>query len=382
MKRRGKATREQLKRHNRRLILRAIYEDLADNRAALALETGLAKPTVSEIVADLIDKGLIEEGGHGSSTTSGGKRPRLLNFVPTARQVIGVSIDPNEIVGCLTNCDGYIVAQHHIRVDDAPGAPLLTLLGYAINALIAQIDAPLLCISVGVPGIVNHVKGIVKSSPVLGWYDLALGDYLSARYRVPAYVGNNTELAARAQIAYNNLEDSENLVTVLVNHVIEVGIAFDSSVFHHGSAINTLCLSSGAPQQVEFLRWNHIAARAAELQAQHPGSLLPDASLTYLHIRHAARQGDAAALTLLNEIAAVLAEIYAWIIGLMRPDEITLAGSISDLGQVLIGEIRRRVADLLPVEAVEPVQLTLAQTKNLSVMGAVANALQNELGIL
>ena len=47
-----KATRKHVKRHNRQLVMRAIYEAKADNRAALAQETGLTKPTVSNIVSD------------------------------------------------------------------------------------------------------------------------------------------------------------------------------------------------------------------------------------------------------------------------------------------------------------------------------------------
>ena len=78
-----KATREQLKRHNRQLLLRAVYYDLADNRAALAQMTGLAKPTVSDLIAELMEEGLLEEGGLGESTDIGGKRPTLIKFVPT-----------------------------------------------------------------------------------------------------------------------------------------------------------------------------------------------------------------------------------------------------------------------------------------------------------
>ena len=37
-----KATHGQLRQHNRELLLRAVYNGVADNRAALAMETGLA----------------------------------------------------------------------------------------------------------------------------------------------------------------------------------------------------------------------------------------------------------------------------------------------------------------------------------------------------
>jgi DNA-binding IclR family transcriptional regulator len=67
-----KATHEQLKRHNRQLLLRTVYWEGISNRAALAQATGLAKPTVSDLISELIEDGLLVEGGHGESTDSGG----------------------------------------------------------------------------------------------------------------------------------------------------------------------------------------------------------------------------------------------------------------------------------------------------------------------
>lgn len=383
MKRNGKATRTQLKRHNQRLILRAIYSEQADNRAALASETRLAKPTVSDIVSDLIDRGFIEEGGRGNSTTSGGKRPRLLKFVPAARQVIGVSLTRNQIEGCLANLDGAIIAKHYITPEEHPDIPLLTQLEYLINALIAQLDAPLLCISVGVSGIVNNIKGVVISSRVLDWVNVPLSDYLNEIYDVPIYVSNNTELATRAQVAYHNdTYQEQNLVTVLINHSIEIGVAYGTQVFHHGSDIEGLQLSSG--KSVLNLSWGAIKARAETLKNEHPDSLLadPDVKFTYLYLRYAINQGDKIAGQLVDEIADLLAEMYAWIIGLMRPDKITLAGSLSHIGDPLLNAVRDCTIKLVPAHVLNEVEFTFAQHTNLSTVGAVASALQKELGIL
>ena len=103
-----KATRSQVRQYNQQLVLRLVYSGQADNRAALAQKSGLTKPAVSNLVADLIDEGLLEEGGYGDSTESGGKRPRLLKFVSEARQAIGVSINYDRFIGMLTNLDGQV----------------------------------------------------------------------------------------------------------------------------------------------------------------------------------------------------------------------------------------------------------------------------------
>lgn len=388
MKRR-KATRQQLKQHNAQLILRAIYEEDGISRAALAQETGLAKPTVSDIVSTLMDDGYVVEGERGSSTTSGGKRPRLLQFVAAARQIIAVSVSTERIIGCLAHLDGTLIAQHHVDLDPSLDAfddvPVLTKLQYAINALMTQCDAPLLCLSVGVPGIVDEDRGLVVSSPMLNWHQLALGEHLQTLYNVPVYIANNTELAARARMAYATDDDTLNVVMVLVNHTIEIGAAFNGDLYHHGGEIAQLPLAD-THKTVASLGWQAIEQRAQALVQAMPDSMvstmLHDHTLTYLDIRHAANHDDAVACLLLDEIASALAHIYAWIIGLMRPDEIALAGSLTDLGSALTTQTRQHLRHLTSEALLQQTTLTLAQQPHLSMVGAVAYALHEELGIL
>src|SRR5688500_14922437 len=133
----GKATKSQVRLHNRQLVLRAVYNGLASNRAALAQETGLTKPTISDLVAELMEEGLLVEEGLGESSTIGGKRPILLRFVPDARQVIGVSINGTLIRGMLTNLDGRIIAEHYTEIPQHED--LSQVLIETINGLVAQL---------------------------------------------------------------------------------------------------------------------------------------------------------------------------------------------------------------------------------------------------
>ncbi len=370
-----KATKRQVKRHNQQLVLRAIYEALADNRAALAQETGLTKPTISTIVSDLIDRGLVQEGGRGDSTSSGGKRPRLLNFVPHAQQLIAISVDSNEILGCLAYLDGFVVARHHIALQ--ANDDVFQMLNFAINALIAQKDAPLLCVSIGVPGLVDEVEGIVKSSPSLGWRDKALASLLNDMYDVPILVGNNTEFATRARLV--SMEEPDSLVTLFVSDTIEIGSTLNGENYQYGGDIAVLQVPNGNISQLE---WHHVRQRIKLLVAQQPESMLNVDNLTYLHIKQALYFEDVVAQQLLTELAETLGHIYAWILALMRPSQISLAGRMSLIGEALIDAIQGQLTEIFPERAINGLQLTLAQDDDLTLQGAIANALHKELGVV
>jgi hypothetical protein len=92
-----------------------------------------ANKPASDLVAELMGEGLLEESGCGKSTDSGGKRPRLLRFV---RQVIGVSIGEYRVLAILCNLDGKVIAEHHADLEDNSDADIITIVE-VINGLTA-----------------------------------------------------------------------------------------------------------------------------------------------------------------------------------------------------------------------------------------------------
>lgn len=376
-----KATREQIRQHNRQLLLRAVYTGLADNRAALAAETGLAKPTVSDLIGELIGEGLLVESGRGESTEIGGKRPTLIKFVPNARQVIGVSLDNGRAFGVLSNLAGQVVAQHYDELGSAQGDEAAEVLTDVINGLVAQLDAPLLCIGVGVPGVVDAAAGVIADSPPLGWTNYPLVERLTRHYNVPVYTGSSAELSALAQYAFglDSDDDSTRLVTVLVTNSVEVGMTLEGTGYHQGGDISALS-EGGNARLDELLGWSAVQKRAAALRTAD--SLLPHSGLTYMHIHFAAVNGDAAACQLCDELSTHLARIMAWIVGLLRPDHVSLAGPIVNLGEGFLRDVVAKTETLLWAKVVAPVDFSLAYSGNLSAIGAAALALHRELDIL
>lgn len=378
-----KATREQIRQHNRQLLLRAVYTGLADNRAALAAETGLAKPTVSDLIGELIGEGLLVESGRGESTDSGGKRPTLIKFVPNARQVIGVSLDNGRAFAVLSNLAGQIIAQHYDELEDAQGEAAAEILSDVINGLVAQLDAPLLCIGVGVPGGVDVAAGTVVDSSPLGWVNYALADHLAGLYRVPVYTGSSAELTALAQYAFGLSSDdnSSKLVTVLITNSIEVGITLDGTAYHQGGDISSLSDISTARLD-HLLGWDAVRDRVDELRDQYPETTLPQDNLTYMHIHYGAVNGDRAALALCDELSTYLAQIMAWIVGLLRPQHVSLAGPIVNLGEDFLAQVVTKVEMRLGQSVSHTITFSLAYSGNLSAIGAAALALHSELDIL
>lgn len=378
-----KATREQLQNHNRQLILRLVHGGRAASRAALAVKSGLTKPTVGKLVNQLIDEGYLVEGGYGSSSDAGGKRPRIVEFQPGARQVIGLDVNPRRVRGVLTDLNGHITTRHLIPIQ--PDAPLLPLVTDAINGLTAQLTAPLLGVGVGIPAVLDD-DGNLRYVPNRNWKMLEgahLRPHLQETLRVPVHMANTTELAARAHYVFRYGGQSSRHLTIYVNNTVGVAGVLGPGIATLGSDIGRVRLHTPHGEQPveDVLAWDSIAERIAALCADHPDSLLGGGPPSYLRIQWAAARQDAAAVRLFDELAEHLARVIQWGWVLLRPHTVVIAGDIAYLGPTLLDKTLAQIQQWLPAELLETARFELDDTENLVAIGAAAHVIQQELGL-
>src|SRR5487761_1351078 len=95
MRERGRWTVRDLRRDNRSVLLSSLFFEQPRSRQDLSEETGLSPASVSNVVRELIDDGIVVEAG---SVDSDGGRPRvLLQMDPGYGYVIGVDIGETRV---------------------------------------------------------------------------------------------------------------------------------------------------------------------------------------------------------------------------------------------------------------------------------------------
>src|ERR1035438_9890487 len=92
---RKRSTVRDLRRDNRSVLLSSLYFDQPRSRHDLSEATGLSPASVSNVVRELIDEGIVAEAG---SVDSDGGRPRiLLQINPDYGYVIGVDVGETRV---------------------------------------------------------------------------------------------------------------------------------------------------------------------------------------------------------------------------------------------------------------------------------------------
>jgi predicted NBD/HSP70 family sugar kinase len=391
----GKATHRQTREHNHRLVLRAVYEFGPISRAEVARSTGLTRTTVSDVVTDLLEDGIVEEVGRGPS--SGGKAPIMLSIVGDARQVIGLDLGEAVFSGALVNLHGEVRRVVELPVDGRNGDDALALVYRLVDELLADATAGPLGIGVGTPGLVDARTGTILWAVNLDWQNLPLGGLLSERYGLPTTVANDSQAAALAEYTFGGDGPRQaNLITIKIGRGVGAGLVLNGTVFQgdgfgageigHVTVVDdgAACRCGGFGCLETVASSGAIATRAATLAAElgTPLSAMRQADLTFEAVLAAYQAGDRAARTAALEAARYVGQAVAGLIGALNIGRIVLDGPVTAFGDDWLGAVRdeaaRRAFGLLGRDT-EIVVGRLAP--NVVVLGASALLIARELGL-
>ncbi|MCT4785139.1 ROK family transcriptional regulator [Exiguobacterium aestuarii] len=207
-----------MRSYNRALILRLIRLHQPVSRVELAKKTSLTKPTISNIVNELKEEGLINERELGVS--SGGRRPIMLELAASDRFVIGIDATQRKLHGVVTNIHGELLdeAWHDERFDtneefiDAIVALYITLNDRTTGDVIG--------LGVSVHGMVEAGDGVVLFAPRFHLHDIPLKRELETRLGQHVFVENDVRTLALGELYFGEAIGIEEFFYVYAGYGI------------------------------------------------------------------------------------------------------------------------------------------------------------------
>ncbi len=392
-----KATQQQTKTHNSRLVLKAIYDQRQISRADISRLTSLTRTTVSDLVTELQGKGLVEEIGYGQSR--GGRSPILLSVIDDARHLIGIDLENDELRGAVVNLRNEIISSASQPLHSREGDEALMLLYELVDKLIATTDKPLLGIGVGTPGLVDPSNKVVLRAVNLNWRGMPLGDLLQERYDLPVYVANDSQLAALAQYMFGANKYDSDLIVVKVGTGIGAGLILGGRLFHgdgfgageigHISVVengqqcrcgNLGCLETVASTPALIKRVHALAQSVPGLVSN---SLAGSADeLTLDSVQEAFESGHPAAMQAVLEEGRYLGIAAANLVGTLNVHRIVFLSPLARFGTPLLDVIRQEMLRRVLPTLAQDTEIELIDLRpEMVILGASALLMSHELGL-
>lgn len=362
---------------NRNLVLDYLRRSGPCSRTAVAEATGLAKPTVSVICEDLLLEGLIFEQGHGLSGTVGGRPPVMLSFNARSAYLVGVHVGVQRTTVIVADGLGGELAATTIPTPTGDPPMALAAIAHVVGRTLADAEADsdlVRAAGICLPGLVSKEDGRLLLAPNLGWRDVPVAQLLEQQIGVPVEAFNASQTSLIAEVSEGAAVGASDAVLLYAGTGIgaaalsggrlilgERGLAGEvghCQVRPDGPRCNCGrigCLetvaSASAIAAETTRRW-----RACGRTSGPWGSTVGTRA-----VAAAAQEGDPDAKQVLAEAGRALGQAAAWLINVLDPAVLVLAGGLSGIGENLTGPFRQAVGDGVLPQVAERLQVEISQ---------------------
>jgi glucokinase-like ROK family protein len=344
-----------VKAHNIQVILLSLLNTPCVSRVQLAKRSGLSNTTISNLVSELMEDGIIIEEcevGPPIKQTRVVGRPRTnIRLAPDARFVIGVHIGIGNIRVALTNLRDEIQIYRVLEFDvKKPVQIVLDELVECIERLITESGKSrkiILGVGVGASGLVDFQAGVNLLSTNLSWRNVPLRDILQEKLNLPVVVDNNVRTMAIAETYFGAGRNSSSLVFVYGRVGVGAGLTFKGEVYR-GNAMGAgeightimrfpngdLCHCGNHGCLETLVSESVIIQRANQIARENPdgilASLMKDKDTKPIELVFmASRQGDENVRQMLVEVGQNLGLALVNVVNLFNPELILLGGIFS-----------------------------------------------------
>jgi predicted NBD/HSP70 family sugar kinase len=381
-------------------ILELIRSSGVVSRTELVDRSGLTGASITRIVRQLLDDGLVAETGLGEST--GGKRRTLIQLNSSARTAIGISLDYDQITYAVINLGGQVIAQRSAKgTGSKPPYQVIQRVAVEAAALLesAGIDgSQVVGIGVAIAGRRgSRDQAHPSNANATDWELFALEETLGAASGRSVLVENDSTCAAIGEYWVGRLPATENFATVYMTDGFGLGLVIKGSIYRGASGnageIGHVIVDPKGPEcdcgrrgclhAMGGVKGMVALARrdvklAADLRLRDtPRTVRAD----YVKIASAAVAGDERAGRLIRQSAEYLARTLVSITNLLDLDQIILAGpGFGVVGQIFAEAAAEQLRAHTWARTVHEVRVSLSRMgSDVAALGAASLVLHSQL---
>ncbi len=336
-----------VKAHNVHTLLLALLRQQPISRVRLARETRLSTTTVTNLVIELINAGVVVEEGidHAALRPGAGRPPRALRLCANGRYALGIDIGVSNIRVALIDLQANVIDHCLISIEPGEaGEQTLERAGDACLTLIERHAAAgreglIVGLGVGASGLVQSRTGVNVFSPNLDWHDMPVLPLLHKRVGLPVAVDNNVRCMTLAESLYGVGRNVRALACVYARIGVGAGLVVEGELYHGadygageiGHWVMTpgsgeLCRCGNRGCLETYISEKALLDKAEEIQP----NLTVGRSDQLNVIFDAARDGHLALVEMLEERAQILGYALANLVNVLNPEVVVLGGWLSE----------------------------------------------------
>lgn len=381
----GDGTLAWLRRRNRQRVIEVLRIRGQISQAEIARATGLSRTTVSTLVAELKDSGLISDVDLGTTNGRGGRPAVGLMLTDRSEFVGGIDFGHSHVQVAVADTAHNLLGERRCDLDvDHRAAEALDAAARMFREILDELRVDrkqVLCVGIGIPGPVDRTRGTVGSATILpGWVGLKLVAEMKERLAVLVELENDANLGALAEMTWGAGRDCSDFVYIKAATGIGAGIVISGRLLRGATGtageIGHTTLDESGPLCYCGNRGCLETVASGPAIVQLVGSIKGE-TLTLARIVELASEGDPRCRRAIADAGREMGVAVAGLCNLINPERVIIGGLLSRGGEVLLQPLRESIARhaVLAAQVVEVRQSMFLERAEL--LGSVALAIQS-----
>ena len=332
---------------SREAVIAVLRERGEVSRAELVERTGLSRPTISSIVAELQDGGLVDEEPEQNGSNGSGRPAALVRLNRRAGTVLGIDFGKRHLRVALADLGHEVLAERREELAfDHKASDGIERAVELIDSLLMDTHTgrgSLVGAAMGIPGPVTGPEGELGSSTILpGWVGVRAAEAMSERLGHTVVVDNDANLGALAEWTHGAGQGCTTLVYVKVSTGIGAGLIIDGRPFRGAAGTAGELGHTVVDAEGPICRCGNrgcletLVGTQALLDALQP----THGEITVPRMLERAAAGDMACRRVIEDAGSAIGSALATLCNLINPERIVVGGDLSAAGDLLLEPAR------------------------------------------
>jgi len=341
------------KRRSYTQILTFLYKNGSSSIAFLAKELHTSVPSVTSMLAELIQNDWVKETG--SAKTKSGRRPVFYDIKGAKKVILIIDVTIYATNFIFVNLKNEILSKSIFKIHIEEESYLTAIYQEIDNLL--KTNTKVWAIGISAPGLIETKRGINHSYENLNKDGRSFSEALSDRYSFPVFITNDTSASLLGEHDFGLAKDKHNALLVNLDWGVGLGILHNGSIVKGADGFageighiqvdpgGVLC-NCGKVGCLET-----VASASALIRKAHEGikegkatSLLKlGKEIVLQDIIDAANKGDEFSIDIMYDIGRELGKGLSMAVHLFNPEIIIVDGILKTAGDLIVSTLKQSI---------------------------------------
>jgi len=367
-----------VKAQNRKLVFNQIMTNKKNSRLNISKFTHLSIGTVSTIVDELIESGIIREVKDNTSTI--GRKPKLIEILPSERMVICLDLATGNFSCTIKKLD--LSTAHQISAVEKKNKSFGENLKLFLEDIKKHITETgmidnIIGIGISVPGPYLPEEDRVLCNMTAGEKDLRINEIVNGYFDLPVFIDHDVKLAALSEIHFIPGMEHLSIFYLFLDKGIGGALCINGEVYgganDFAGEIGQMCIDGKATlEQVISIDtlFKNMGINTTEIDDMEQVEILKE--------KYDSK--DPALLKEIKNTIKILSRTLSYMVCICNPDTVIIGGRYKFFGETFLERIKEELEEYLIPEHKKNLELRLSNYVEKSpLIGAAGMVIENWL---